>query len=154
SIGYENNVIFPLRIVAKDDSKAVVLRLDLEYAICEKLCVPATAKAELGFGAGASSHDAPLAASEARVPRPVAIGAAGPLAITSVRRVPEGARGRVVVEVAAPQDQSVELFAEGPSPEWALPIPEQQRDAPPGARRFTFEIDGLPPGATIDGATL
>jgi DsbC/DsbD-like thiol-disulfide interchange protein len=154
SIGYENDVIFPLRIVAKDEGKPVVLRLDLEYAICEKLCVPATAKVELGIGAGASTHDARLAASEARVPNPVAIGAPGPLAITSVRRVPESVRGRIIVEVAAPQDQAVELFAEGPTPDWALPVPEPQRDAPPGALRFAFEIDGLPPGATIDGAAL
>ena len=130
SIGYESDVVFPLRIVPKDDGKPVVLRLDLEYAVCEKLCVPATAKVELAVGTGAGSHDAKLAASEARVPKPVAIGAPGPLVITSVRRVAEGVRGRILVEMTAPGGQAVELFAEGPTPDWALPVPEPQRDAP------------------------
>ena len=147
SIGYKNAVIFPLRIVPKDAGKPVVVRLELDYAICEKLCVPASAKVELAVGTAASTHDAPLAASEARVPRPAALGAPGPLAITSVQRAPEGAHGRIIVEVAAARDDAVELFAEGPTPDWALPVPAPVGDAAADKRRFAFEIDGLPPGA-------
>src|SRR5262249_18013741 len=41
TIGYDRDVIFPLVVVPQDPAKPVVLRLKLDYAICEKLCVPA-----------------------------------------------------------------------------------------------------------------
>jgi hypothetical protein len=46
------------------------------------------------------------------------------------------------------------LFAEGPTAQWALPLPEPVAGAPAGSQRFAFELDGLPPGATASGATL
>ena len=46
AIGYKDKVILPLQIVPREPGKPVVLRLDLDYAICEKLCVPAEAKAK------------------------------------------------------------------------------------------------------------
>ena len=50
--------------------------------------------------------------------------------------------------------QSVELFAEGPAPDWALPVPAAVDGAPAGQQRFAFELDGLPPDTKPDGATL
>ena len=47
SIGYKEPVIFPLRIVPRDAGKPVTLRLALDYAVCETLCVPAKGKAGL-----------------------------------------------------------------------------------------------------------
>src|SRR3954467_4907601 len=40
SIGYLNRVIFPLRVTAEDPKRPVVMRLRLDYAVCENLCVP------------------------------------------------------------------------------------------------------------------
>src|SRR5215510_10949401 len=75
SIGYLGKIIFPLRVQPLDPAKPVLLRLKLGYAICEKLCVPAEAKAELAVGKGvfkgATSRDAALLAAEARVPHTV-----------------------------------------------------------------------------------
>jgi hypothetical protein len=71
----------------------------------------------------------------------------------SVHRQPGGEHDRVVVEVAAPPDAAVSLFAEGPTPDWALPLPEQI--GTDGAlRRFAFDLDGLPSGAKAEGAVL
>lgn len=92
--------------------------------------------------------------AEMRVPRSIAIGASEGLAILSVRREPGGAHGHVVVVVvAAPEGAAVDLFVEGPTPDWSLPLPEQTaREAT--MRHFTFELDGLPPGAHAEGAAL
>ncbi len=46
------------------------------------------------------------------------------------------------------------ITAEGPTPEWALPVPQPAGGAPPGLHRFVFALDGLPPGASAAGATL
>jgi hypothetical protein len=115
--------------------------------------VPVTGKAELSLP-GDGDKDAALAASEARVPKPVALGAGDPLSIRTIHQQDGGARPRIVVDVAAPADAKVELFAEGPTPEWALPIPSPVAGAPAGLRRFAFDLDGLPPGASPKGAML
>ena len=39
-------------------------------------------------------------------------------------------------------------------PDWALPVPSPVDGAPAGQQRFAFELDGLPPNAKPDGATL
>src|SRR5262245_22557526 len=46
SIGYKDNVILPLHVTAREPANPSVLRLDLNYAVCERLCVPVQAKAE------------------------------------------------------------------------------------------------------------
>jgi DsbC/DsbD-like thiol-disulfide interchange protein len=154
SIGYAGRVILPLHVVPKDSGRPVVLRLDLDYAICEKLCVPAEAKAELTLDGGVSPQEAALAASEARVPKIARLGDPGPFAVRSVTRDTGGKRPRIIVDVAAAEGASVALFAEGPAPDWALPVPEAVAGGPPGSRRFAFNLDGLPSGATADGALL
>jgi hypothetical protein len=58
-----------------------------------------------------------------------------------------------VVEIAAPDGAPVDLFVEGPTPEWSLPLPELT-GTESGVQRFTFDLDGLPPGAHADGATV
>jgi hypothetical protein len=40
---------------------------------------------------------------------------------------------------------------EGPTSEWALPIPKPAQGAPVGHRHFGFELDGLPPGVDPKG---
>ena len=154
SIGYKGGTILPLAIVPKDRAAPVVLRLDVEYAVCEKLCVPAEAKAELALTGGGTNHDAALAAAEARVPVAIGIGADGPLAIRAVRREPGAKLPRILVDVAAPPGTTPELFAEGPTPDWALPVPQQVAGAPEGQVRFAFDLDGAPPGGAADGAML
>jgi DsbC/DsbD-like thiol-disulfide interchange protein len=171
SIGYLGNVTFPLVVEAADKSKPVLLRLKLQYAICEKLCVPAEANVALTLAKTLSktsvsktsisktfvpktsvnargASDELLTMAQARVPRKVALGEGSTLAIRSVRREP----GRVLVDVAAAG--SVDLFAEGPTEQWALPLPAKVDGAPAGLQRFTFELDGLPPGASAQGALI
>ncbi|MBV8513058.1 MAG: cytochrome C biogenesis protein [Xanthobacteraceae bacterium] len=155
SIGYSKGVVLPVQVQAKDATKPVTLRLKLEYAICEKLCVPAEASLELPLAAGAeSSTNETLAAAESRVPKPASVGDSALLAVRSVHEEPGARFTRVIVDVAAPAGEQVDLFAEGPSPEWALPVPMPIAGAPSGLQRFAFDLDGLPPGADPHGAVL
>jgi DsbC/DsbD-like thiol-disulfide interchange protein len=154
SIGYKGDLILPLHVVAKNGGEPVLLRLKLDYAVCEKLCVPAQANLELALTGVASVQDAAVAAAEARVPTPVRIGEGGTPAIAAVHRENGPGKPRVLVDVAAPAGEPVTVLAEGPTAQWALPLPEPVAGAPPGLQRFGFELDGLPPGATVSGATL
>jgi hypothetical protein len=56
-----------------------------------------------------------------------------------------------MVDLTAPAGKPVQLFVEGPSPEWALPIPKPAQGAPAGHQHFAFELDGLPPGVDPKG---
>lgn len=143
SLGYKDRVIFPVHVTATDKSKPVTLRLKLEYAVCEKLCIPAEARAELGLGAGSAEQAKAIAAAEARVPEK-----ADPARVGLVAwRVSDAGKPLIMVELDKALRDPVELFVEGPTSEWALPIPKRKENAAhPGVRQFTFELDGLPPG--------
>jgi DsbC/DsbD-like thiol-disulfide interchange protein len=140
-IGYQDHVIFPVLVTPRDPAKPVKLKLDLFYAVCEKLCVPASGHADLVLAPGQTSgFDDAIAAAEKNVPRQVTAQAAG----VTVKRVSGGPKPLVAIDVATSDD--IEIFAEGPTAEWALPIPKLAQGAPAGHRQFSFALDGLPPG--------
>ena len=151
SLGYKQQVVLPLRIVAKSADKPVILRAAINYAVCDKLCVPVEANCELSFASVASTEDGALSAALDTVPKPANIGDPNPLTIRDVKR---DGKSNVLVDVTAPEAKQVSLFVEGPTPDWALPIPKLLEHGPPGVKRFMFELDGLPPGAKPDGAAL
>jgi len=182
SIGYRDHVLLPLHVVPAEAAKQTALRVKLAYDICSNICIPAEADLVLQLG-GNGAEDAAIAQAELRVPRPVALrqharpdaagertteravaatgqaaakdsgGHSEPLAILGLHREPGDAHERVVVDVEARPGAPVDLFVEGPTPDWALPLPRQS--AADGAiRHFEFELEGLPPNAKIDGAAL
>lgn len=150
SLGYHDQVVLPLRIVTKNPDKPVTLRATISYAVCEKICIPVEAKADLGFASVASTEDSALFAALDTVPKPANIGDPNPLTIRDVKR--DGKT--VTVDVTAPEGRTISLYVEGPTPDWALPIPEPTADAPAGVKRFNFVLDGVPPGVKPDGAAL
>jgi DsbC/DsbD-like thiol-disulfide interchange protein len=154
SIGYKDDVMFPLHVIPEDPNRPATLRLALDYAVCEKLCVPAQGNAMLELTSTRSSHDSQLAAAEAQAPKQTHVGETTPFGITAVRREPGHPYLRVVVEITASEIAPLDLFAEGPTAEWALPLPEPIPGAPPGRRWFAFDLDGVPPGIDPIGARL
>ena len=152
SLGYHDQVVLPLRIVAKNADKPVTLRASINYAVCQKLCIPVEADAELPFTSVASTEDNALFAALDTVPKPANVGDPNPLTIRDVKR---DGKSTVLVDVVAPaNDKQINLFVEGPTPDWGLPVPKPLEHSPPGVKRFSFQLDGLPPGANPDGAAL
>jgi DsbC/DsbD-like thiol-disulfide interchange protein len=152
SIGYWVGVVFPLRIVPQVAGQPVSLRLRLQYAICEKMCVPAEGRSELTLPGVRASQSAAVIAAEGRVPKKQGLAEGGDLSIRSLRREQGPGKARAVVDVAGPKD--VDLFVEGPTQHWALPVPTRIDGAPPGVQRFAFELDGAPSGASYQGAQI
>jgi len=151
SLGYLDQVVLPLRIVAKNADKPVTLRVDVNYAVCEKLCIPVQANLELSFNSVASTEDSALFAALDTVPKPANVGDPNPLTIRDVKR--EG-RSEVLVDVASPDNRPINLFVEGPTPDWGLPVPKLLDHGPPGVKRFAFALEGVPPGVNPEGAAL
>jgi DsbC/DsbD-like thiol-disulfide interchange protein len=154
AIGYDRDLILPLKVTPQDASKPVTLRLKLSYAICEKLCVPAEAKGELALAGVPSAQDASLAAAEARVPKQRSLGEGAGLAVRSVRREAGSSLPRLLIDVAAPGSGPVDLFAEGPTDQWAPPLPVPIGGASPPVQSFALDLDGAPPGETYEGALI
>src|SRR6202045_2703579 len=151
SLGYHDQVVLPLRIVPKSNDRPVTLRAEINYAVCEKICIPLEATTELTFASVASTEDNVLFAALDTVPKPASVGDPNPLTIRNVKR--EG-KSTVLVDVLSPDARTVNLFVEGPTPDWALPVPKLVEHSPPGIKRFSFELDGVPPGVNPEGAAL
>src|SRR6202165_2821829 len=151
SLGYHDQIVLPLRIVAKNADKPVKLRADINYAVCEKICIPVDANTELAFTSVASTEDSALFAALDTVPKPANVGDPNPLTIRDVKR---DGKSAVLVDVAVPDARAVNLFVEGPTPDWALPVPKPREGGPSGVKRFAFELDGVPPGVNPGGAAL
>lgn len=146
SIGYYDSVTLPLRVRPQDPAKPVMLQLDLKFGVCEKICIPASAKAALEIPLGSTAPNSALAAAEARVPARTKPGATGTLRILG-SKLERGKAPRVFVDVAVPPSVNFDLFAEGPTEEWALPLPKRV-GAKDGRARFAVPIDGAPTGGS------
>ncbi|QAY96001.1 hypothetical protein CWB41_09895 [Methylovirgula ligni] len=73
AFGYRSGVTFPIAVKADDPAKPVRLRLTLDYAVCDNICLPARSAAELVLPqSGASTNDNIITEAEARVPIPLA----------------------------------------------------------------------------------
>jgi DsbC/DsbD-like thiol-disulfide interchange protein len=73
AFGYDGDVVFPLRVRLADPTKPATLKLNADFAVCEKICLPAKAHLELKLPPDADSPQAnAINAALATVPRPVA----------------------------------------------------------------------------------
>ncbi|MGB7974465.1 MAG: protein-disulfide reductase DsbD domain-containing protein [Roseiarcus sp.] len=72
AFGYDSGVVFPLRVKPRDPAKPVTLKLNADFAVCEKVCLPAKAHLELTLpSAPGSPHASAIDAALATVPRAV-----------------------------------------------------------------------------------
>ena len=105
SIGYHDRVLFPLSVKPEKPDEMVHLQLNMFFAVCKEICIPAKAKAELLLNSSNINPD--LENWQQRVPRVVAMGEA-PL-VTAVRLETLQDKSMLVLSLArAAQDIFVE----------------------------------------------
>lgn len=150
SIGYKDTVILPLAVRLATPGQPALLDLNLDFAVCHALCVPAQAHLALPLP-GTGADDARLAAARARVPVPAALGAPGPLSVLGVTFDTASTPPLISLTVRAGAGASVLL--EGPDDAWALPLPEPAGHAG-DALRFTAPLLGVPSDAPATGNRL
>ncbi|WP_192642526.1 protein-disulfide reductase DsbD domain-containing protein [Bosea sp. OAE506] len=116
SIGYVGEVVIPVSVQPADPAKPVMLVLKLDYAVCEKICIPVKGEVRLWLEPGVTSVTSPrLERFEARVPAPVKLGPSKSKLSVLEARLDEGAIEpglRLVLQ--APAEGKVEdVFIEG-----------------------------------------
>jgi DsbC/DsbD-like thiol-disulfide interchange protein len=156
AFGYRQKVVFPIRVAPVVPGKPVTLALNANYAVCEKICLPARAKLELHLPAGpATPAAAEVASAFARVPRSLDAKTQG-LDLTAVG--PRAWRLCWAAEPGHPSDMFIE-----PPPGWWMTANRETaaagrdcfalsaREAPADA---TFPVDArvtiVRPGAAVE----
>src|SRR5579872_1862871 len=136
AFGYDHSVILPLDVQAADPGKPVTLALKLDYAVCEKICVPARAELRLRLAKdeGASPYAAAVAKARAEVPRPVDWAKlAGKATLASA-----GDKAWRLC-FASPQPSARQLFVEAPPPWWFAVAREAASPQDQSCFRVTLE---------------
>ena len=127
AFGYEGGVIFPLRVTPRDPAKPVALALHANFAVCEKICLPAEARLTLTLPGADSPYAAQIQAALAAAPRAVPPKDFGDFTSASA----DGWRFCANTEAGPPRD----LFVEPPEGWWLTSAPE-----PGEAGRDCFRI--------------
>jgi DsbC/DsbD-like thiol-disulfide interchange protein len=133
AFGYEHSLVLPLDVAPVDPAKPVMLALKLDYAVCEKICVPARADLRLRLGkeSGPSPYMEAIAAAKALVPRPIAWSSlSGKAALVAV-----GDKAwRLCLETQP--GPAPDLFIEAPAQWWFIVA----RDLAPNAGQSCFRV--------------
>ena len=110
AFGYDASVVIPLKVEPRDPTRPVTLAVRANYAVCEKLCLPAKADLKLTLPGAASPYAGTVEAALAAAPRAVTPAAFDPL----VRDGEDGWRVCVPREAGPVRD----LFVEPPTGWW------------------------------------
>ena len=153
SVGYKDEVVFPLRVEPRDSSRPVQLELTLFYAVCKDICIPAEAKLALTHPSAARSQESERQLIErfaARIP-------GGPSAsllpkVTSLRLAPNVTEPVLEVSLSRPLPPSeIDIFIEG-HPMAYFRKPQAQSDKP--SSLYRLRIDGLKNATELRGTRL
>ena len=139
AFGYDGGVVFPLRVKPRDPTKPATLKLNADFAVCEKVCLPAKAHLELKLPSVPGSPFAgAIDAALAAVPRVVAAKDFGALEALSA----DSWLLCSAQEDGPPRD----LFVEAPEGWWLKTTPAQ---ADGGRDCFTLTIGDKPKDAAL-----
>ncbi len=115
AFGYERDVVFPLKVEPADPAKPVTLKLQANFAVCEKICLPAEARLTLTLPGAGSPHADLVEAALAAAPRTVEPKAFGELKSDGA----DGWRLCAPAEAGPARD----LFVEPPEGWWVSAAP-------------------------------
>ncbi len=152
AIGYDDEVVFPVRITPERAGEPVELALNFDYGLCKELCIPNEAALDLALPPDLGKGDAALLeAALARVPKP-AQGDTLPK-ITRVTAALDGPAPALEVEAVFPDGATgTDLFVE--SPEVFVPVAKALGPLSDGKQRFAVAFMSATEAAAIKGKSL
>jgi len=153
AIGYKNEVVFPVAVRAERPGEPVSVHLNLVYAVCREICLPAEASFKIMAPASftmSSPHAAKVSQFQNTVPQEPGPDTA--LKVSKVKVEGEGARTRLMVKLEGEaKNVEPEFFVEGP-PE--LYFHAGKRAGKQGQPVYSIAVDGLESGRSLAGERL
>lgn len=138
AIGYEDEIVFPVKLVPEREGEPIKLKLAFEYGLCKDLCIPNDVGLELTLSEKVGKGDAVLIETFlSRVPRPAAPGI-----LPEVKRVQanlDSETPELVVEAAfAANSRQTDLFIDAGD----VFVPVSKALGPPadGTQRFSVSF--------------
>jgi len=140
TVGYESEVVLPLRLVPQDPARPIHVAIDLRVGVCSDICVFETARLTADLDPGEVEHPARVAAALAQLPRS---GAEAGIAPRDCAIRGSGAKRRFSVTLIAdrPLDTATVLL-EGPAESWF-----QNVETAPAAGGLSVRADLLTVGS-------
>ena len=137
TLGYDDEVVFPVRVVPADAGAPATVAVQVDYATCARICLPARANLSLTLPPAALDiDDTRLRTAQSRVPR-VLDPAAARLAATATPFAEGGSTGWIV----RPAGEAGDLFAEAPEGFFLATVHESEH--------FRLTVTEHPPGRPV-----
>jgi DsbC/DsbD-like thiol-disulfide interchange protein len=152
AIGYDDEVIFPVKITPDHEGEPVELKLAFEYGLCKDLCIPNDVKLELTIAPDQGKGDAmELESALALTPKEAAPGLLP--AVEKVTADLDAPKPEIVIDAAFPKDaRDTDLFINGE--ETYVPVPKHEGPLTDGKQRFSVSFGGASEAAAVKGKTL
>lgn len=152
AIGYDDEVVFPVKLTPEREGEPIELKLAFAYGLCEALCVPNDVSVSLVVSPGIGKGDAALIESFLqRVPKAAKAGALPE--VSGVEAKLNGNPPELIVDAAfSPGATGTDLFIDAGD----IYIPASKPQGPPdgGKQRFAVTFGTPAEAAAIKGKTL
>ncbi len=153
SIGYKGSLVLPIELVARDPTRAIGLRVALQYGICREICVPSQASMHLVIPQPLTVLPPVIVDALSKVPRtPDQRRPRDPALIKTALEL-TGSKPAMTFAVATHGAGAIDLFVEGPR---GTMLPMAQPLGPPqsGIARFRVDLTGVERRQQLRGKTL
>lgn len=152
AIGYDDEVVFPVRITPKNPEKPVQLALTLDYGLCKDLCIPVTVDLEADLPPDLGKGDARLI-EQARAQVPVLASTETLPRLGTIIADLKGKEPSLEIEaIFAPGAANTDLFVS--SSEVLVPVPKTLGPLMDGRQRFSVVFPTSDEAAAIKGKPL
>jgi DsbC/DsbD-like thiol-disulfide interchange protein len=152
AIGYDDEVIFPVKITPERDGEPVELKLDFEYGLCKDLCIPNEVSLALALAPHQGRGDAVLLENAlALVPKEAAPGLLP--AVENVTADLDAPKPTLAIDAVFPKGaREADLFINGE--ETYVPVPKPAAPLADGKQRFIVSFGSPAEAAALKGKTL
>lgn len=152
AIGYDDEVIFPVKITPEHEGEPVELKVVFEYGLCKNLCIPNEVSLALVVALDEGKGDATLLENAlALTPKKAASGLLP--VVENVTADLDAPNPKITIDAVFPQGaRGTDLFINGE--ETYVPVPKPDGPVADGKQRFIVDLGSPAEAAALKGKTL
>ncbi len=149
TIGYKDEIVFPVYLEAKETGKPVNVRVRMEFGVCQDVCFFAEAKMNLevsNAGLPNARNDIVLKDYVSKVPKLISSSKTSDLSAKLIRVDLKGKDPYLLIEARYPETaEKKDLFVEGPR-DFYMPLPKRLKPAAGNVVQYKVDLkDGDDP---------